>query len=110
VPGLNLWGFLTPPARALFLADFEATLRGALPPVDLRAVCFVRAMWVDLLLRDKLLGDVLVSREVLFSDRNGSVCFVVAIAAPHWFSLCFQLAKRFVEVSTAENDSRKILA
>jgi len=37
---------LTPPvAGALFLAAFVANcLRGALPPVDLRAVCFVRAM------------------------------------------------------------------
>jgi len=44
VPGLNLCGFFTPPARALFLADLEAILRGALPPVDLRAVCLVRAI------------------------------------------------------------------
>ena len=38
--------FLTPPvAGALFLAAFVANcLRGALPPVDLRAVCLVRAM------------------------------------------------------------------
>ena len=38
--------FLTPPvAGALFLAALVANcLRGALPPVDLRAVCFVRAM------------------------------------------------------------------
>lgn len=39
---------MTPPvAGALFLAAFVAScLRGALPPVDLRAVCFVRAMLV----------------------------------------------------------------
>ena len=39
VPGLNLWGFLTPPVvGADFLAAFVANcLRGALPPVDLRA-------------------------------------------------------------------------
>ena len=38
--------FLTPPvAGALFLAALVANcLRGALPPVDLRAVCLVRAM------------------------------------------------------------------
>ena len=38
--------FLTPPvAGALFLAALVAScLRGALPPVDLRAVCFVRAI------------------------------------------------------------------
>ncbi|GBP03465.1 hypothetical protein EVAR_91023_1 [Eumeta japonica] len=39
-------GFFTPPvAGALLRAAFVAScLRGALPPVDLRAVCFVRAM------------------------------------------------------------------
>ena len=46
VPGRYLWGFLTPPVDG---ADFLAALvascfLGALPPVDLRAVCFVRAM------------------------------------------------------------------
>ena len=46
VPGRYLWGFLTPPvAGALFLAALVAScLRGALPPVDLRAVCLVRAI------------------------------------------------------------------
>ena len=41
--------FLTPPvAGALFLAALVAScLRGALPPVDLRAVCFVRAIADD---------------------------------------------------------------
>ena len=41
--------FLTPPvAGALFLAALVAScLRGALPPVDLRAVCLVRAMLAD---------------------------------------------------------------
>lgn len=40
--------FLTPPvAGALFLAAFVAScFRGALPPVDFLAVCFVRAMLV----------------------------------------------------------------
>lgn len=46
VPGLYLCGFLTPPVVG---ADLRAALvascfLGALPPVDLRAVCFVRAM------------------------------------------------------------------
>lgn len=46
VPGRYLCGFLTPPVAG---ADFRAALvascfRGALPPVDLRAVCLVRAM------------------------------------------------------------------
>merc|ERR1739842_258917 len=43
VPGRYLWGFLTPPVAG---ADLRAALvanclRGALPPVDLRAVCLV---------------------------------------------------------------------
>ena len=46
VPGRKRWGFLTPPAATTF---FEACLwamcfLGALPPVFLRAVCFVRAI------------------------------------------------------------------
>ncbi|KAL9329731.1 hypothetical protein ACSQ67_004734 [Phaseolus vulgaris] len=46
VPGLNLWGFFTPPvAGADLRAAFVAScFRGALPPVDLRAVCLVRAI------------------------------------------------------------------
>jgi hypothetical protein len=46
VPGLYLCGFFTPPvAGALLRAALVAScLRGALPPVDLRAVCFVRAI------------------------------------------------------------------
>merc|ERR1712151_1484693 len=49
VPGRYLCGFLTPPAVG---ADFLAALvancfLGALPPVDLRAVCLVRAMTSD---------------------------------------------------------------
>ena len=46
-PGLNRWGFLTPPvAGALFLAALVAScFLGAFPPVDLRAVCFVRAIF-----------------------------------------------------------------
>ena len=40
------WGFLTPPvAGALLRAALVAScLRGALPPVDLREVCLVRAI------------------------------------------------------------------
>src|SRR3989338_6106270 len=48
VPGLKRWGFLTPPERGadwVFLAALVAMdLRGAFPPVDLRAVCLVRAI------------------------------------------------------------------
>ena len=41
-----LCGFLTPPVAGADLraALVASCLRGALPPVDLRAVCFVRAM------------------------------------------------------------------
>ena len=47
MPGRYLCGFLTPPvAGADFLAALVANyLRGALPPVDLRAVCLVRAIF-----------------------------------------------------------------
>ena len=42
---LYLWGFFTPPVEgALFLAALVAScFLGAFPPVDLRAVCLVRA-------------------------------------------------------------------
>ena len=50
MPGLYLWGFFTPPvAGADFLAALVAScFLGALPPVDLRAVCLVLAMLVYL--------------------------------------------------------------
>ena len=56
VPGRNLCGFLTPPEEG---ADLRAALvakclRGALPPVDLRAVCLVRAMVVEVAKTKKL--------------------------------------------------------
>jgi hypothetical protein len=43
-------------------ADFRAALdasclRGALPPVDLRAVCLVRAMWYKVELRSEVIHD-----------------------------------------------------
>jgi hypothetical protein len=49
VPGLNLWGFLTPPVvamAALFLAAalFASCFLGAFEPVFLRAVYFVLAI------------------------------------------------------------------
>lgn len=46
VPGLYLCGFLIPPViGADFLAALEAScFLGALPPVDLRAVCLVLAI------------------------------------------------------------------
>jgi hypothetical protein len=51
--------FLTPPVAG---ADLRAALvanclRGALPPVDLRAVCFVRAMLVVQVLWSKTVGE-----------------------------------------------------
>ena len=49
VPGLYLCGFLTPPvAGALLRAALVAScFLGALPPVDLRAVCLVLAMTTE---------------------------------------------------------------
>ena len=49
VPGRYLWGFFTPPVAGADLraALVASCLRGALPPVDLRAVCLVRAMVDD---------------------------------------------------------------
>ena len=48
----HLWGFFTPPVAGADLraALVASCLRGALPPVDLRAVCLVRAMVSALLL------------------------------------------------------------
>jgi ABC-type sugar transport system permease subunit len=56
VPGLYLWGFLTPTvAGALFLAALVAScFLGALPPVDLLAVCLVRAMLLVPVLSEKV--------------------------------------------------------
>merc|ERR1719147_74172 len=56
VPGLYRCGFFTPPvAGALFLAAFVAScFLGAFPPVDFRAVCFVRAIFFFLILVDAL--------------------------------------------------------
>ncbi len=53
---MYLWGFLTPPvAGADFLAALVAScFLGALPPVDLRAVCLVRAMVQNLLMGSRL--------------------------------------------------------
>ena len=47
VPGRNLCGFLmAPPTTPVFLAALVANcFRGALPPVDFRAVCFVLAIF-----------------------------------------------------------------
>ena len=47
VPGLYLWGFFTPPVAGADLraALVASCLRGAFPPVDLRAVCLVRAIF-----------------------------------------------------------------
>jgi histone H3 len=58
VPGLNLWGFLTPPDYG---ADFLAALvascfLGYLNPVDLRAVCLVLAIYYFFLFINLLAG------------------------------------------------------
>jgi histone H3 len=65
VPGLNRWGFFTPPvAGADFRAAFVAScLRGALPPVDFLAVCFVRAIEMTEFGEMGLRGFFIVSRE-----------------------------------------------
>ena len=60
VPGLYLWGFLTPPVAG---ADLRAALvascfLGALPPVDLRAVCLVRAMVTIELIQRRVLAQL----------------------------------------------------
>ncbi len=52
VPGRQWWGFFTPPTdlarlRAAIVARW---MRGAFPPVDLRAVCFVLAIVQQLLM------------------------------------------------------------
>ncbi|KAL2633530.1 hypothetical protein R1flu_005009 [Riccia fluitans] len=59
VPGLKRWGFLTPPvAGADLRAAFVAScFLGAFPPVDLRAVCFVRAICVNSWNRGKMNTD-----------------------------------------------------
>ena len=48
--GQSRWGFLTPPVAGADLraALVASCLRGALPPVLLRAVCLVRAIFVVL--------------------------------------------------------------
>ena len=58
VPGRYLWGFLTPPVAGADLraALVASCLRGALPPVDLRAVCLVRAMFASLVLSENRFG------------------------------------------------------
>lgn len=54
VPGLYLWGFLTPPDcagadfRAALLAS-ETCFLGAFPPMDFLAVCLVRAICNELM-------------------------------------------------------------
>ncbi|CAN0539815.1 unnamed protein product, partial [Laminaria digitata] len=49
------WGFFTPPVAGADLraALVASCLRGALPPVDLRAVCFVRAMVLESIERER---------------------------------------------------------
>lgn len=69
VPGLYLCGFLTPPvAGALLRAALVAScFLGALPPVDLRAVCFVRAMVISSV-------DDLLQKEYLKISVNVFLC------------------------------------
>lgn len=73
VPGRYLWGFLTPPVDgADFLAAFVANcFLGALPPVDLRAVCLVRAMFVPNAMKNIYFPPNIILKEKLqLSDYN----------------------------------------
>jgi hypothetical protein len=49
VPGRKRWGFLTPPMAGALLREalVASCLRGSLPPEALRAVCLVRALYLD---------------------------------------------------------------
>ena len=69
VPGLYLWGFLTPPvAGADFLAALVAScFLGAFPPVDFLAVCLVRAM---LIVQMKLMCNVSLTVVICASDQQ----------------------------------------
>jgi hypothetical protein len=80
VPGRYRWGFLTPPvAGAVFLAALVAScLRGALPPVDLRAVCFVQAMVMEGMLVYGMKGS---SRKVLNGHQRW---FMVLSSVSDW--------------------------
>ena len=77
VPGRYRWAFLTPPVAG---ADFRAALvascfLGAFPPVDLRAVCLVRAIFgflvSDAAIR-RVLGNTLPENLILFIKKFGS--------------------------------------
>ena len=92
VPGLYLCGFLTPPvAGALLRAALVAScFLGALPPVDLRAVCLVRT--IILLQRFRVEWMVCEVTCVLFIAcvcRNRCVVFVVfpPFALPDMFAV-----------------------
>ena len=66
-----LWGFLTPPVAGADLraALVASCLRGALPPVDLRAVCLVRAMVANFFRNVTRLGTIPVA--FLYMSRMG---------------------------------------
>ena len=92
VPGLYLCGFLTPPvAGALLRAALVAScFLGALPPVELRAVCLVRTIF--LLQRFRVEWMVCEVTCVLFIAcvcRNRCVVFVVfpPFALPDMFAV-----------------------
>ena len=72
VPGRYLCGFLTPPVAG---ADLRAALvascfLGALPPVDLRAVCLVRAIVNDLNIYEEMRNESLVSTNPFSKNRK----------------------------------------
>ena len=91
MPGLNLCGFLTPPvAGADFLAALVAScFLGAFPPVDLRAVCLVRAMAsVEILLMPEAGPPGLCSRVSDHQGEEGALRMLSQYSAPESQILC----------------------
>lgn len=76
---LNLCGFLTPPTAALRLAGSASCLRGALPPVTLRAVCLVRAM-----ITQYSLYHVMQALELLVSCLSSCICMYEQLKQQHY--------------------------
>ena len=88
VPGRYRCGFLTPPvAGALFRAAFVAScLRGAFPPVDFLAVCFVLAILVS------FLGFLIGFLEwLLVKFRVCKSILLKYLLFTHWFEPNFQM-------------------
>ena len=89
VPGRYRWAFFTPPVAG---ADFRAALvascfLGAFPPVDLRAVCLVRAIFRFLVFDAailRVLGNTLPENLILFIKnlgQNPKKLFLISFAS-----------------------------